>query len=651
MKKLITTACLSAIATLGVHTSANAVNAANIFSQIGMSTNLTSGGSVHSQARSIYSLGGGMATAKGKRITLMAVDPPGFKAGCAGISWHFGGFSFISVQEIVEMIKAVARSAVGVVIDLAMQTLCPQCQAIMSQMRAMANTARGMAADSCRVAKGLGDMLKNTGIFGKENLKTECGTTSAASGQSDDTLSSFFTEACAQMKNVNATLDDAANTLNKFLSGGNKALADEGKKSVPDELVESTGNMTYKAVSSLGYADGLSKDIILSSIGMAIYPAKTATDCSGDLGLISPTASADYANLPASEVASVATAQSGTADTSATNVESPETLVTGDTPGGVADVAAEKTTKAASLLNATDSKTSRLVCWAPPLIEGGVAVGIRLVCGFNPKADLDKFAATWAPLLQPGTDTTVAAEEFKRTLSSSEFGKMCNLSQSATVDLINDEASNLKLYKCDKECHKPEVIKLNDALQAGINDKYTGVAWYVMDALYRGVAKVKNGTEALDPDTVGILTIADYPLFRIMNLAAVYGSTATKMLEAYSAKIATQHVDTTLTRLLRVGALPHVTMKDQKGLGRNEVLSLREQIDRLNDNIGTMNTRISSSLAEKQALIDQINQLNKAIQSDIISTGLANNNDLAISIKNQIINAPSNTPAAAATTP
>jgi hypothetical protein len=79
-----------------------------------------------SQSRSIYNLGGysirGPST---KQVQFISISPPSIKAGCNGISAHFGGFSFISGSEISRLIDAIAKAAPGMILNLVIKQLYP----------------------------------------------------------------------------------------------------------------------------------------------------------------------------------------------------------------------------------------------------------------------------------------------------------------------------------------------------------------------------------------------------------------------------------------------------------------------------------------------------------------------------------------------
>lgn len=629
MKKIIASACLVAIGLLSSHTAVQANPAQTIFNNIGMTYSGDPAGVMKSQSRTIYSFGGGMATARGKKVSLMAVDPPSVSAGCGGISWHFGGFAFISAEEIRQMIEAISQAALGVVIDLALSTLCPMCHSVMDKMRALANAARAMIADACRIAKKLGDMITGTGLLGSEGKRTECGTGAARSGVSGGVMDAQLDSVCDSLSSATDWLNKAGENFNKWLDGGNKAVS--GGAAPTEEEKLANVNSTYAALTALGYPDGLAKDIILSSIGMAIYPAKMSTDCSEPMGKLRATDAADLAQV-SNEVRDqiLGFAPEAPAGGPQVNVA---TGAEGET----------KTTPAPAA--ASDASKTKPVCYAPPLLSpasnretgkwGLAEVGKRLVCGFDTTADFNRFSTKFAVLI--GGDV----EAFKREFQKSQLAIMCGVKQAASLaggggGGASGGDENPLIYKCRKGCLQPEMYRLKTALGADSVADYGGVGWMVMDALYSGVLKVQAGDQGpLEDRTLAVLMASEFPLFRLMNMSAVYGDTATSLLSAYGARIATSHVESTLNRLLRPGALPTVKLENGNAVHRMELQLLRQQIDAMADGLGTATDQVKNRMAEKKALVDQIIQVNKALQADIMMTGLASNNQLAVSLKKQ----------------
>lgn len=608
---------------LGIVNDAQATNATNIFNSLGMTSSITSGGSMHSQARSIYSFGGGMVTAKGKKVTLMAVDPPNFSAGCSGISWHFGGFAFISADEIRQLIEAISQASLGIVVDLAMQTLCPQCYAVMNKLRDLANAARNATADACRVATAMGSMLMDKMGYSAETSKTKCGTASSRAGKSDSVLNSYLDSTCNTLDKVNGTLNGMGTALENWLNSGNKK---PGADAVTADEVAQVGNMTYRALTALGYPDGLSKDILLSSIGMAIYPPKESRDCAEAIQNLSASSKVEQYSVPDS------------VKETNNNVSNDDKTITTTEKGS--EVPSTQTTSAKA---PSDGTKSRQLCYLPPLIDNGFKeLGYKLVCGFDVPGDLKRFATRWQ-----GISSDASVDAFIAAYENSSLGAMCNARSQLTGIMgppapiaATDTARNPWIYTCRAEsgqCTKPKQIRLADAVAttSSASGMYTGLAWYIMDALYAGVSAVKDGKTKLPDATIAVLNGSDYPLYRVMNMSAVYGYTARQLLDAYAALIAADHVSDSLNQMLRPGSLPQIGAQSANGLGRTEVLGLLQQIDYMSKDMGAFRDKSKSRLQDKQQLVEFIMQVNRALQAEVISNGLANNSRMAVSLKKQ----------------
>ncbi len=53
--------------------------------------------------------------------------PPSFSAGCGGIDLFGGSFSFINMNQFVDLMRAVASNAAGYAFQLAINAMCPDC--------------------------------------------------------------------------------------------------------------------------------------------------------------------------------------------------------------------------------------------------------------------------------------------------------------------------------------------------------------------------------------------------------------------------------------------------------------------------------------------------------------------------------------------
>lgn len=614
MRKLFMTACLIITTLFSAMNGAYAgsVTAENIFSTLGGTTTIDQGGAIHSQTRSIYSLGGGMTTFKGKRVSLLAADPPSFSAGCAGISWHFGGFSFISVDEIRQLVEAIAQASLGVAVDLAMQTLCPQCYAVMSKLRDIANMMRNAAADSCKVAKHFGAMLQEKGVFSSDKRISDCSQVSAEAGKVDSFMGAL-TSPCSLINKAETELTTIGNDVLNFLGAGNNGVT----KTPPKDIVDASGNMTYEALDALGYKDGFVKNVLLSYTGMAIIDPVPGKDCKAAFQNLFGSASSD---------------QQATSDIMKLIGDEPPTTVITTTsanpkPTEAKDVSAKP--------EAGQATKSSVVCYAPPLLTGVQEMAMKMVCGYYPQADMYTFATRFN--LSP---EKLAASSLGAMCRVNKLTDMVNAGPTRSLGISTKDNDDPWIYDCKAEstsrCVRPQLVRMSTAVYGTApSGDYTGLAWMIMDALYSGVRAVATD-KPLPPSTVSILNGSGYPLYRLINMAAVYPGMADELLQAYGAIIATHYALDTIEKISKPGILPTISLKAGKGgLPRQEVTQIREHIMNILNEAGPMRDQVLKRLSEKRALVDTIVEVNRALQSEVISQGLGGNADLAVSIKRQ----------------
>ena len=703
----------------------------------GITATGVSGGEQKAQARSIYSLGGGSIRTQQTSLSLMSVQSPSFSAGCNGIDWHFGGFSFISSAEIEKMVQSIAQSAVGVVIDLAMNVLCPQCYAVMNTMRDMSNKIRQDMQDSCSLAKaGVGAIWSGMG-----------------GGKYDEDASK---KTCAQTKTkTNGTDTYAQGVLKIDLCGGLKSLSDDLKaayvkiKGGPDAAGETAdqeyygtlGNVTFQTLEAMGFLAGQpSTSILLSVLGMHVYhkgkdqpctsavaeitqPAALAAsvastaDAAAKAAAAKTTASATTAAATADAAAKAAAvtaaqaaaainraaADAASADATKTAAAKAAAEAAASSSGKSANTAAQEAVKANEAVNSAikgGEDASKLVldterqktdaeslqaqataigaaiaaatsppkvevthCHYKPLISDMARVANALICGFKPKSDAALFAARakhWGLAVELGDQITTTCANKKTAASDNAFDG-------------GDDERNWQVWHCpsvstDKsgKCLSPERKQLNKVIEdakpltaAGAppgRPAYTGLAWLIVDALLEGVYDIKEGGSSTGYVAgknsaaklwVKIIENSDYPLYRVLNFAAVYPEQAAGILSAYGVTIAAQHVISALELLVQQS--PAIQLKDlAKSTDASAITNTRAAISGQLRIAGEYKDKALKTLGEKQALVEFIVQLNKTLQQDVMSSGLMGNGNLAVSIKKHMQGAQTKKDAAAA---
>ena len=86
---------------------------------------------------------------------LITLTPPSWKGGCGGIDLYAGSFSFISADEFMQLLRAVAANAPGYAFELAMNAMCPTCQQEMARLSNVVRELNQMLGNSCQLAQGL----------------------------------------------------------------------------------------------------------------------------------------------------------------------------------------------------------------------------------------------------------------------------------------------------------------------------------------------------------------------------------------------------------------------------------------------------------------------------------------------------------------
>ena len=122
------------------------------FKSAGMASNVTSPGSYKDQTGGYYTGGSVMARTGARNAQLATVQMPGFRAGCGGIDAWSGGFSHISSEALVAMLRNIGSSAASYAFMLAVQTVSPQIYNIMNELNALANQINQTNINSCEAA-------------------------------------------------------------------------------------------------------------------------------------------------------------------------------------------------------------------------------------------------------------------------------------------------------------------------------------------------------------------------------------------------------------------------------------------------------------------------------------------------------------------
>ncbi len=183
-------------------------------------SNVTAPGAYKTQRRGVLTAGRITQKSKIFQENLVSFSPPSWKAGCGGVDMYGGALSFISKEQIVALLRAVAANAKGYFFQLALSNTCPQCATWIETFQKKIQELNQFLGNSCQLAQGLVNDASDLLPFDVKH-KTEASLTATTGGFVDD-----FFETRQQNSGKSAT----------------KTL----QQSKPDKMKEMTGNVTWK---------------------------------------------------------------------------------------------------------------------------------------------------------------------------------------------------------------------------------------------------------------------------------------------------------------------------------------------------------------------------------------------------------------------
>lgn len=250
-------AALAAEPTVGLPADLN-TEMQTMFNDLGTLGNVTSPGAFRGQAMNLYTGGSLMMRTPGRNYPLVNVQLPSLRAGCGGIDLYGGAFSFINKQQFISLLQNIGANAVGYAFKLALQSISPDIDKLLTELQDQINKINAMNINSCEAAQALVN-----GVVGEFDNSVQSG--------------------CANISQYLGTVADRAEarlTCETNAPSVVKTAAGSGDPNVRN-VTFVKGNVTWIALNQVGGAiSQQEKEIIMSVIGTVIlYPP--ADDGSG----------------------------------------------------------------------------------------------------------------------------------------------------------------------------------------------------------------------------------------------------------------------------------------------------------------------------------------------------------------------------------
>ena len=229
-----------------------------MFNDLGALGNVTSPGAFRGQAMGLYTGGSLMMRAPGRNYPLLNAQLPSLRAGCGGIDLYGGAFSFINKQQFIALLQNIGANAVGYAFKLALQSISPDIDKLLTELQDQINKINAMNINSCETAQALVN-----GVVGEFDNSVQSG--------------------CANISQYLGTVTDRAEA--RVTCATNAPSIVRNAATSTDPTVRNAtfvkGNVTWLALNRVGGAiSRQEKELIMSVIGTVVL-SPPANDGSG----------------------------------------------------------------------------------------------------------------------------------------------------------------------------------------------------------------------------------------------------------------------------------------------------------------------------------------------------------------------------------
>lgn len=145
-------------------------------SVFGEMSNISRPGVFETQRRGVLSGGSMYVRSPIMNTDLINFQAPSFKAGCGGIDFFGGSFSFINADQFVQLLRTVAANAKGYAFQIALDIACPNCSAWINSLQSKIQQLNEAMGNSCQLAQGLVNDVASAFGAKRHNEYTAVGT-------------------------------------------------------------------------------------------------------------------------------------------------------------------------------------------------------------------------------------------------------------------------------------------------------------------------------------------------------------------------------------------------------------------------------------------------------------------------------------------
>lgn len=547
--------------------------------------------------------------------SIINVTPMQWSAGCGGISFGFGGFSFINGTEIEGLIKSVAQDAIGMAVELVMTTLCGPCASVMQVMRQLALEASNHSIDACHLASQFMAKYGKAGIEASgipsvfnSAASSMCGLFSSINGFVSDDTKATSGSTCSS---ISESISSVGKYANEVFGGSSAGGATPGELCALDgpcnELWQVLNKTTLNRLpdtpgSSFPTSDRY-KLLLMNLLGTNIIIDTSAASASSGSSTTSSTSTGSSSSSTATSAAAPKSASNGSAISATQALGQTASVRPGPndylpTLGNVyGDTGQQDLTAVYKLLMCGTE--------VPPNMSATAQGIYDWQCSDTPTLETTPGKSQQNALAQlDSTPVWVCLSSLKESVATPDLNAYAN------CDYVG--ATTLGLSPLAGEGFLPQVAQL----------------------LASGVTAIQQG-KSLSPQLIGLIQSVPVPLYQAINIAAVYPQAGANLITLMSVEVSELLTYSYIQQIVRYAGL----FQQQLHIPQSQIAKIFGLLDAIR--AGTINdehTMLTQMTLQNQ-MMQEIRILNVAMQRQVLNPRLLTENAFSSQLSNAAANA------------
>jgi conjugative transfer pilus assembly protein TraH len=142
----------------------------SFFKSLGGQVNRTTPGAFQDQAAGYYTGGGYVLRQNNTVIQPINISLPQLGTGCNNLDLYFGSFSFLQGEQLSQLLRQIGTGVPTYGLQLAMKTMAPQVENLLSQLRKSVQDMNNMMLNSCQASQKIVGGLWPKGTAAREQI-------------------------------------------------------------------------------------------------------------------------------------------------------------------------------------------------------------------------------------------------------------------------------------------------------------------------------------------------------------------------------------------------------------------------------------------------------------------------------------------------